>query len=96
MEKEKRPLSGRIHKTTSSRIALIGVAAASMMITVSIVGAIQLQEASAAKPSHFCYEVPSVFNPCFLSMEECRAHQANDPTALGPCKPVVTRGPPSR
>lgn len=47
---ERSPLSDRIHKTTTSRIALIGLAAATMMITVSMIGAIQLQQASAAKP----------------------------------------------
>jgi len=48
------PTSGRTQKTATSKIALIGMAAATMMITLSIIGAIQLQEASAEKP-RFCY-----------------------------------------
>jgi hypothetical protein len=42
--------SDRIQKITS-RIVFIGLAAATMIITVSIVGAIQLQQASAAPPN---------------------------------------------
>ena len=44
----------RIEKTTS-RIAFIGLAAATMAMTLSIIGALQLQEASAARPTAFCY-----------------------------------------
>jgi hypothetical protein len=47
---EEKPKKDRIRKTTS-KIALIGLAAATMMITLSIVGAIQLQQASAAPGS---------------------------------------------
>jgi hypothetical protein len=40
--------SGRIQQKTTSKLALIGLAAATIMIAASMIGAIQLQEASAA------------------------------------------------
>lgn len=53
---EKKPKKDRILKSTS-KIALIGLVAATMMITVSMIGAIQLQQASAAKPQFvYCFQ----------------------------------------
>jgi hypothetical protein len=63
-----------------------------MMIVVSIVGAIQLQEASAAKPL-FCYPrsvTGGVIDFCVTGgMQECREAQSSDPRATGDrCHPV--------
>jgi hypothetical protein len=87
-----RPPSDRIQKTTS-KIVLIGLAAATMMITVSIIGAVIQQEASAAKP-RFCYlsdpdgpgGTPSTL-VCRPNMPECRNLQAADQGALTECRP---------
>jgi hypothetical protein len=76
----------RIHKTTTSRIIFIGLAAATMMITVSMIGAIQLQEASAAKPG-WCYTPIGGGGQCapfgssdpFESRKECEAYRQNNP-----------------
>jgi hypothetical protein len=67
----------RITKTTTtSRIALIGIAAATMIITLSMIGAIQLQQANAAKP-RFCFNFgPGTISPCFATIEQCRQVQA--------------------
>ena len=84
-----RPTSDRIQKT-SSKIVLIGLAAATMMITVSIVGAIQLQEASAAKPQ-FCYQTVFGYPDCWGSMQTCRYYQELNEQAYpatGPCRAV--------
>jgi hypothetical protein len=69
---EKRPLSpsSGIKKTTS-RIALIGLAAATMAMTVSITGAMQLQEATAARPTAFCYN-SAVGEVCEDTMQDCQ------------------------
>lgn len=83
---ERPPLSDRIHKTTTSRIVVIGLAAATMMITVSMIGAIQLQEASAAKPG-WCYTPIGGGGQCapigssdpFDSRKECEAYRQNNP-----------------
>ena len=89
---ERPPLSGRIHKTTTSKIAFIGLAAATMIITVSIVGAvIQMQEASAAKPSLWCYLRDlgggvSGFT-CPGTRETCNDQQSTDSFASGRCRP---------
>ncbi len=83
-----RPQSTTIRKKTTSRIAFIGLAAATMMIAVSIVGAIQLQEASAAKPQ-FCYSIFG-FPSCYETMQQCRFFQQLDEQAgnpTGPCRP---------
>jgi hypothetical protein len=87
---EKIPPSGIIQKTTS-KIALIGLAAASMMITLNVIGAIMLQEASAAKPSRFCYDDPGspTLHPCFPTISECLdAHRLSN-TATSPCRPEM-------
>ena len=76
----------QVIQKTISRRALIGLAAATMMITVSIMSAITQQEASAAKPQ-FCFaEGPGL--SCRNTMQECRADQANSPLAMGPCRPL--------
>ena len=74
IERTSPPSSGRIQKTTS-RIALIGLATATMMITVSMIGVIQLQQASAAKPDQFCFD--PAFNGllCFDTMKDCQQAQ---------------------
>ncbi len=84
-----RPLSDKIQKIATSRIALFGLTAATMMITVSIVGAIQLQEASAAKP-FFCYETTGGLSKCPIpnSAKACHEAQSRDPDATGNCRPA--------
>jgi hypothetical protein len=84
-----RPKSGRIQKTTS-RIALIGLAAATMIVTVSIVGAMQLQEASAARPQFCPNIVAPIPPPCFDTMKECREALSSVPGATR-CSPQVAR-----
>ena len=77
-----RTLLGRFQKT--SLIALIGFAAATMMITVSVIGAIQLQQASAVQPT-YCYNT-SLFEQAFCgTKKECRASQESNPTATSGC-----------
>jgi hypothetical protein len=72
MQKRPPTPSGITQKTTS-RIALIGIAAAAMMITLSII-AIQ-QEASAAKP-RFCFNFGSGTSVrCFDNQLVCRQIQ---------------------
>jgi hypothetical protein len=77
----------RITKTTTtSRIALIGIAAATMMITLSMIGAIQLQEANAARPElRFCFPTSLGFDSCWNSMKDCRFIQENSAVATGDC-----------
>jgi len=67
----------------------MGLAAASMMITLSIVGAIQLQEASAVKP-FFCYKTTDGFGKCPIlnSAKACHEAQRTDPDAAGKCHPT--------
>jgi hypothetical protein len=90
---EKIPLpSDRIRKTTTSKIALIGIAAANMMITLSIIGAIQVQEASAAKPI-FCYERGPDTVCSLIGMKNCRETQSSDPLATSKCHPQKLRIP---
>jgi hypothetical protein len=72
------------------QVAFIGLAAATIMITVGIIGAIQLQQASAARPQ-FCYTDLSVIGRhCYSTMSECREHQS---TAINPscCQAQVQR-----
>ena len=66
----------------------MGLAAPSMMITLSIVGAIQLQEASAIKP-FFCYETTGGLGKCPIpnSAKACHEAQRSDPDAAGKCHP---------
>jgi hypothetical protein len=91
-----RPPSDRIQKTTS-RIAFIGLAAATMVITVGLIGAvIHMQEASAAKP-RFCYATVFGFNSCWDSMNTCRFFQQQDEAAnpaTGSCRAQPIPGPP--
>ena len=71
------PTSGRIQKTATSRIALIGMAAATMMITLSIIGAvIQLQQASAAKPQFCFYSARLSVEVCTPEMKTCHELQS--------------------
>jgi len=72
MEKRPPSPSSGIEKTTS-RIAFIGLAAATMAMamTVSIIGAMQLQQASAAKPTAFCYN-SAVGEICEDTMQDCQ------------------------
>jgi len=86
MEKISLP-SDRIQKTTTSKIAFIGLTAATMMITVSMIGAIQLQDASAAagKPQ-FCY-TSGDDTGCSPSMKECREARSSDASATSECRP---------
>lgn len=75
---ERLPLSDRIHKTTTSRIALIGLAAAAMMMTFSMIGAIQLQEASAAPPLfQWCFDSTIYGHLCYGTKEDCRSNQSD-------------------
>jgi hypothetical protein len=78
---ERLPSSYRIHKTTS-RIPFIGLAAATMIITVSIVGTIQLQQASAAPPN-WCLDYTitgTTYTNCsYTSKQACE--EARDATA---------------
>ena len=81
--------SDRIQKTTS-RIAFIGLAAATMMIAASIVGAIQLQEASAKSKGQiqqFCYET-ELRLLCSTSMKDCREAQSSDVFVISRCHHV--------
>jgi hypothetical protein len=55
-----------------------------MMITMSIVGAIQLQQASAAKPQ-WCYTDFDSVNCGYTSHKACRQAQSSDPTAQTRC-----------
>jgi basic membrane lipoprotein Med (substrate-binding protein (PBP1-ABC) superfamily) len=87
---EKRLPSGITQKTTS-KIALIALAAATMMITLSIIGAIQLQEASAAPKHVYCYQSGSVADCTFISMKDCREAQSSDDSATSKCRPSQTR-----
>jgi hypothetical protein len=80
--------SGRIQQKTTSKLALIGLAAATIMIAASMIGAIQLQEASAAKPQ-FCYTNSPGGITCRDSMQACRNEQENDPTAGSRCHPTT-------
>jgi hypothetical protein len=77
-----RPLPNSIQKTTS-RIALMGLAAVAMIVTVSIVGVIQLQQAGAEKP-FFCYNAGS---NCFSSAKTCHEFQSVDVNATSRCHP---------
>lgn len=80
--------SDRIRNTTTSKIAFIGLAAATIMITASMIGAIQMQQASAAKPD-FCFPTISTI-ACSNSMKNCRSFQAQAEeagVATGPCHP---------
>jgi hypothetical protein len=83
---EKRLPFSRIQKTTS-KIAFLGLAAATMMVTVSIIGAvIQLQEASAVKPSIYCYTDITGFMHCYGDKKLCRDDQRSDPGATSRCR----------
>lgn len=87
---EKPPLSNKIQKTITSRTALIGVAAATMMITVTMIGAIQLQQASAAKPivrNIFCYDRGEVPVCSLVGMKVCHDAQRLDDDATSRCYP---------
>jgi hypothetical protein len=80
--------SNRIEKTTS-RIAFIGLAAATMAMTVSIIGATRLQEASAAKPIAFCYN-SAAGEICTETMQDCQNTYRQFPQFIptSRCRPV--------
>lgn len=83
---ERIPL-GRIQKT--SLIALIGLAAATMMITVSMIGAIQLQEASARQATNYCYSDSSGNSFCgFTTRKECNETRRLVDNDRGGCYPA--------
>lgn len=66
-------LPPRKMQKTTSRLVLIGLAAATMMITVSMIGAMQLQQASAAKPQFvYCFN----FTISGTTSETCAAIKA--------------------
>ena len=71
MEKRRPPSSSSGIEKTISRIAFIGLAVATMAITVSIIGAMQLQEASAARPTAFCYN-SAAGEICEDTMQDCQ------------------------
>jgi hypothetical protein len=89
---ERPPVSDKIQKITTSRIAFVGLAAATMMITLSIVGAIQMQQASAAKPL-FCYERGPDTICSLTGMKNCRETQSSDASATSKCHPQKLRIP---
>ena len=70
----KKQKTNKIQKTTTTRIAFIGLAAATMIITVSMIGATQLQQASAAKPQ-YCFNWAINGDPqppaCYPTRDAC-------------------------
>jgi hypothetical protein len=62
----------------------MGLAAATMMITLSIIGAIQLQEASAARPTQ-CY-ASAVNGLVCGSPGACHQAYHDDPAPISRCR----------
>lgn len=67
----------------------MGVVAAAMMATLSVIGAIQQQEATAAKSgvtNYYCYSVSGFdFPACYPNKGECNKAQSSDPFATSGC-----------
>lgn len=87
---ERPPQSNKIQKTITSKIALFALAAATMVITVTMIGGIQLQQASAAKPIiAFCYDRGEVSVCSLVGMKLCHDAQRSDDDATSRCYPIV-------
>ena len=62
-----------------------------LVLAVALVmAAMATPSAAAASKPDFCYDSPTTFVTCHETMQECRAAQGLDPTAVSQCRPRVT------